>query len=142
MDKFLAMVKNEQIDLDYDLTLVHDANNHSLNIISESGETHVCIHYLPNGMLEITSKRIQIVADEQLKFSAPHVDIHADKNLKISSSGYISTSVSQDALIEVKGQQINKAHTQFIKSTHGNIEVRANDDVKIDGERIKLNSVE
>ena len=136
------MVKTKHINLDYDLTLVHDSDAHTLNIIGEKGETHVCIHYLPNGMLEISSKRIQIVAEEQLKFSAPHVDIHADKNLTLSSNGYMSTSIGQDALVEVKGQHIHKAHTQLLKSTHGNVEVRANDDVKIDGERIKLNSVE
>jgi phage gp45-like len=142
MDKIIAMVKNEHISLDYDLTLIHDTNAHTINIINDTGETHVCIHYLPNGMLEITSKRIQIVAEEQLKLAAPHIDIHADKNLRIHSNGYMSTSVAQDALVDIKGQHVHKAHTQQLKSTHGNVEVRANDDVKIDGERIKLNSVE
>lgn len=83
-----------------------------------------------------------------LTAQGPAVEIDA-ASLSIASRGDLRleaermTLASRGALtLEAQGELVLQGHSQHLVSTHGDIHVEANDDVRVDGERIRLNAPE
>ncbi|MFW5699112.1 MAG: hypothetical protein ACOCYN_04580 [Planctomycetota bacterium] len=81
--------------------------------------------------VELRARHLALRADERIDIAAPQVAIHAEDDLQLASGGA--------AGLEVAGPLRVEGHTTELRSRRGDVAIHANDDVRIDGERIKLN---
>lgn len=77
--------------------------------------------------LELDGAGLDLRCAGPLRMSAAQVAIHAEQTLALSSGG--------DATIDVAGTLTSAARAQEILAERGDVRIRANDDVRIDGER-------
>ncbi len=74
--------------------------------------------------VEITAASLSVRADD--------LALEAKKDLALRAGGGI--------LLEAQGALVSRALEQHIEATRGDILVEANDDVRLEGERVRLNS--
>ena len=74
---------------------------------------------------------LMIQAAGALAIDAERVAIHGREGLALTTNG--------DAQIRVAGELRTQARAQYLTAELGNVAIRANDDVKLDGERIRMN---
>lgn len=67
-----------------------------------------------------------------ITLDAERIALKGSKEVTIQSGG--------EARIEAAGAMTLEGRSQLLRSTRGNVHVKANDDVQIDGERVRLNS--
>ena len=89
--------------------------------------------------LNIEAENISIIAKNKLHLSGEEVNISSQKQLSLKSEGSFNQYVKGDKTIETQGANIETAKTQCIKASLGDIKLKANDDIKLNGERVKLN---
>ena len=82
--------------------------------------------------VELTSVALSIAAKGEVSVACERFAIVAEKSVSIVSGGDVKTRA--EGMIESEG------HAQRLRSRRGNIELDANDDVTLDGERIRLNA--
>ncbi len=122
----VALVANQQ------LMIERKPGRDTLNLISSDGQISLSIHVTPDGpVVQVKGASLAIQAEGCLTIDAETVDIHARERMALSSGG--------DVLIQAKGDLHSTARTQNITAELGDANVKANDDVKLDGERIRMN---
>ena len=89
--------------------------------------------------LNIEAENISIAAKNKLHLSAEEVNISSQKQLFVKSEGSFNQYVRGNKTIETQGENYETAKTQCIKASLGDIKLTANDDIKLNGERVKLN---
>lgn len=102
-----------------------------LTLLSPSGETAFSIRITPSGPVLKFETGLRIEAAGNIEFSA--------KRLKLSGAEGVDIRSGADASIEVAGDLNTTARIQNIKASLGNVNVKANDDVRLTGERVRLN---
>lgn len=85
-------------------------------------------------LLQLSSAILNIEATQKLSLSADEVDIHAVKQLNLRSDGAMSETIAGDKSSTAEAYD----HTARL----GDFQVKANDDIKLNGERVKLNCEE
>jgi len=89
--------------------------------------------------LHIDSENISINALKNITLSAENINIESKKNTFIKSEGDFQQYVKGNKTSETQGNSIDTAKTQHIKAFLGDVKLKANDDIKLNGERVKLN---
>ncbi|MDO6597316.1 hypothetical protein Q4512_10365 [Oceanihabitans sp. 2_MG-2023] len=89
--------------------------------------------------LNIEAENINIKASKKLQLSAENIDIKSKKELFLKSEGNFNQFVKGNKTIKTQGENIETAKTQYIKAYLGDVKLKANDDIKLNGERVKLN---
>ena len=103
-----------------------------LKILSADGRLTLSIRVTPSGpVLHVEGAGLMIQADGDLAVSAGRVAIHARDGLALSTGG--------DAHIHAVGNLHTSGRMQTITADLGNVNVKANDDVKLNGERVLVN---
>ena len=90
--------------------------------------------------LMIAAENISITAEKKLNLSANEVKILSSKNMMIESKGSFKRYVKGEVELITEELQINQAKIQIIKARLGDVKLLANDDVRLNGERVLLNS--
>lgn len=85
-------------------------------------------------LLQMNSAVLNISAEQKLSLSAEEVDIHAKKQLNLRSDGEMTEAIAGDKSSTAEAYD----HTARL----GDFQVKANDDIKLNGERVKLNCEE
>jgi uncharacterized protein (DUF2345 family) len=122
------------LDLKGDQHLVIDQGPQEdrLMITGADGRVSLTITITDSGpVLHLEGPGLMIKTDGDLAINARSLAIHGRDGIALSSGG--------DAHICVAGDLTTKARIQNITAEFGNVNVQANDDVKIDGERILMN---
>lgn len=120
--------------------LTIDDQNGELRLKNKNNELQLTILIRSDGLVvNVNATQLNVNATEQLTLSSKKINIEAAEQLNLSSSGNFVQQVDKDALTEVGGANKSIALVQKITATLGNIELKANDDVKLDGERVRLN---
>lgn len=122
------------VDLRGDQQLVIDQGlkEDRLIITSANGKVSITITITDSGpVLHLEGAGLMIRADGDLAINARSLAIHGRDGIALTSDG--------DAHICVQGDLTTRARIQNITAELGNVNVQANDDVKIDGERILMN---
>jgi len=134
-NRALTKATNTQIvDLVAEQKLVIEYHHLSnvLNIIASDGMVSLSIHITKEGpVLKIGGGVLTIQAEGNLAIDAERVAIHSRKGMALTTGGNLH--------IEAAGDLHSKARGQTITADLGNVDIKANDDVKLDGERIRLN---
>lgn len=96
-----------------------------LELLTPDGPLCLTIHLAKDGpRVEIHCAELHLRADKRLRLEGEHVEVHARSSLELRSGGAVTST----------------AFEHHIESTHGEIRLTANDDVAVEGERIRLNS--
>lgn len=122
----------------FQLLLNHDGS--SVHILNENGY-NVQIVLSEKGLsLQTNADNLHVQAGNELRLSAAKITLDAQKEINLKSKGNIITSAAKNTLQESKLIHKNVAEEQKMIATLGNVEIKASDDVKVDGERVLLNS--
>lgn len=99
--------------------------------IESSGATVLSIRVTTEGAELIFEDGLKMRAEGKLTLDGDQVTIRAREELRLESAG--------EAHIQIEGDLYTEARVQNIKATLGNVNLKANDDVKLRAERILLN---
>jgi hypothetical protein len=103
-----------------------------LKILSEKGQVTLSIAITPAGpVLRFEGSGLMIQTTGELAIDAGTIAIHGREGVFISSG--------KDGQICVDGDLSMQAASHNIAAELGNVNIHANDDVKLDGERIRMN---
>jgi uncharacterized protein (DUF2345 family) len=122
----LQLVANQQ------LVIEEVGGRNLIHLRNSEGRTSLTIEVTSSGpVLRFDGPGLTIESTGALALSAETIALHARDGLSLSSGG--------DASIHVKGDLETSARVQKIRAALGNVELEANDDVRVVGERILLN---
>jgi hypothetical protein len=113
------------------LQLSVEGNDTILNV-NAAGKTMVSIRITSEGAELIFEDGIQLRTQGNLTLDGDRVTFHAREELRLESEGEVS--------ICAQGDLNTEGRIQNIRAKLGNVNVKANDDVKLRAERILLNS--
>jgi hypothetical protein len=117
----------------HSLEISRSATDNVLRIVSPDGRTGVTVTVTAQGItLSITGGDLTLQTSGALAIDAERVALHGRNGVAITSGGDLS--------LQVAGDIHSEARIQNIKARLGNVNIKANDDVKLTGERIKLNA--
>jgi len=122
----LAILQNEEADV----VQVRNAQGIPLFTIevSEQGTN-----------LIVSAENIQVNAKKDLSFTAENVSIKSRNETKMECGGNLIHKIMGNATTSIEGDNVQEAKTQLVKANLGDVKIKANDDVKLNGERVKLN---
>lgn len=83
-------------------------------------------------LVELSSVALSIKAQSEIRLDCERLEINAQKQLELRSGDRLS--------LYAEGDLRSEAFSQRIIARRGDVAVKANDDVMLDGERIRLNS--
>ncbi len=117
-----------------------NATRSELRLVDESKNVLLTIQMSPSGLiLNLNAFQLNFNALDKIAFSAREISMEARENMTLKTGGDLSQVVQGNSETHVDGDSIQTARIQKITAELGNVEIKANDDVKIDGERVKLN---
>jgi hypothetical protein len=103
-----------------------------LQIVGPKGRPMVTIRICEEGVsVELASGPVVLNVDGDLKIEAGRLQLHARDRLSLTSGG--------DAEIVVEETLSTTASRQTVTATRGDVHLVANDDVRLDGERVRMN---
>ncbi len=106
-----------------------------LDVKAPDGRVCLSIQMTPEGpRVEIAAAALAVTAAGTLSLAADTLRLDARRDLAITTGG--------DVNIEAAGALVTRAVEQRIEATLGDVRIGANDDVRVDGERVLLNSPE
>ena len=103
-----------------------------LTIVGAGGGAALSIHVTERGAeLEIGGGDLTLRTRGELSIDARKVSLHGREGVALTTGG--------DMAIHAEGDMRSSARAHEITADLGDVDVRANDDVKLDGERIRMN---
>ena len=103
-----------------------------LRLIDASGVISLKIRLSPDGpVIEIGGGSVALKMEGDLAIGARRLLLHGSEGVEISSGADVSIAAAENIA--------SRAKRQDLTATLGDVRVYANDDVKIDGERIRMN---
>ena len=137
----MIVEKEQRLSLAGGQTLVLTRSGHSigplpaedlLQIIGPQGRPSVIIRVGEHGTsVELAGGPVVLSVDGDLRIEADRLQLHARDRLSLSS-GHDAELVVEESLTTI-------AKRQSVTSTRGDVRILANDDVRLDGERIRMN---
>lgn len=103
-----------------------------IELLNPDGHVTLSIHVTKRGpILRFDIPSLTIQASEELSLEANHLSIHGHEGLSLTTGG--------DLDIEASGDMKSRARIQNIEAALGNVNIEANDHVRLNGVLIKLN---
>ena len=90
-------------------------------------------------VLRFESAEIELAATRKVSVTCERFDVIASEGASLTTAGDLVEKIGGDATREVGGTAKIDAEDVSLAARHGNVDVRANDDVDVRGERIRLN---
>ncbi|WP_394851108.1 hypothetical protein [Pendulispora rubella] len=116
---------------DFSLTIERKEEGSIIRLSDATGREPLRIALGPDGPVLFLGSGLSIAVAGDLSFAANRIAMHAKDGVAISTGG--------DATIRCEGDLVTDAREQRIHARLGEVRVEANDDVRLLGERIKLN---
>jgi hypothetical protein len=113
------------------LLVERGAQNDFVTLVAPTGQVTLSIRITPAGPILQCQGGLKVEATGPLELAGRSVAIRGLEGVTIESGG--------DAQIDVAGDLSTTARIQHIQARLGNVNVKANDDVRLRGERIRLN---
>ena len=121
-------------------TLLIDREKGELTLLGKTQNIQLVISMTDDSLVvNLNARQLNINASEELNFSAKKINIEAEEQLNIRSGGDLIQRVGNNQVTEVKGVNKTVAQIQKMVASLGNVEIKANDDVRLDGERVLFN---
>jgi hypothetical protein len=124
---------------DLSLALAHDQtllverlqDSDVLRLVGRDGQVCLAVHLTAAGPVLRFEGNLMLEASGNLALSAGRIALHGRDGIALSTDG--------DAHIHAAGDLHSSARAQIITAQLGNVNIKANDDVKLNGERVKMN---
>lgn len=113
------------------LLVERDADGSTVRFLGSDGRVTLSVQVTEAGPVLCFEGGLEVRASGALDFEAESVAIRGRDGVRIESGG--------DAWIRVDGDLNTEGREQNLRARLGNVNVKANDDVKLRGERIRLN---
>ena len=112
-----------------------------VRIVAPNGMLCLKIHMEQDGpRIEVAGQDLRVRAEGDLHFDCARFEVNASSDVSLSSGGDITQKARGDLNLTAQGDLKSAAFAQEIRATRGDVHVVANDDIRIDGERVRLNS--
>jgi hypothetical protein len=105
--------------------------SHVLTLVGPSGVQALSIELTAQGPRLRMEAGLSLAFSGELSIDAKRVAIHGREGIALTSGA--------DAKIAASGELATSARAQSITAELGDVRVKANDDVRLDGERIRMN---
>jgi hypothetical protein len=110
-----------------------DDGPEELRLVAPNGRLVLTIVLAPEGpRVEVDAASLHVRASERVRFDADRIELAAREGIELVSGGEIRHRAA--------GTITSEAFEHHVEATHGEIRLHANDDVALEGERIRLNS--
>lgn len=104
-----------------------------LQLVDPRGVAHLEISIGPEGIrLLVRGAGLSLTTTGALAIEADTLSLHGKNGISLTTDG--------DARVEAGGRIESSGRSQHIRAARGDVRIHANDDVKIEGERILLGS--
>lgn len=125
----------------YSIESSESARQDVLSVKAPDGKIFIKITLTPAGpVVELQSASLSVAASGDLKLECQRLDISATEGVAIRSGGDLVQVARGDVRVAAGGVIDSEGHAQHLRARRGDIQVTANDDVALDGERVRLNS--
>jgi hypothetical protein len=115
----------------YRLTVERDEGGALVRLSEISGGEALRVTIGPDGPTLHFGQGLRVTVSGELAFTADRVAIHGREGVELRSG--------EDLVLECKRDLAMDAREHHIRARLGDVVVEANDDIKLDGERIRLN---
>jgi hypothetical protein len=130
-----AMHRTEVVDLELvgrqRLRVERGGADDRVTLVARDGQVTFSVRVTEHGPVLQFERGLTIEAADSLELAGRRVTIRGAEGVAIESGG--------DATLECAGDLTSTARIQNIRARLGNVNVKANDDVRVRGERIRLN---
>lgn len=121
-----------ELAADHVLTVERVEHSDVVRILAPDGAVGVTIHVGPDRIsLDLSRGSVELRASGSLTVDAERLTLRGRRGLVIESG--------ENARIAAARRLIATAEDHELEATIGDVGIRANDDVRIDGERIRMN---
>lgn len=123
------------VELDHGRSLVieSEAGAEVLTLHSPSGEVEIEIVVTPEGpRLRLSAVELSLVAKQRVTIDCQDLELRCARDMSVEVGG--------DQREIVAGAAHHEAHTTTVEARRGDLTLRANDDARVEGERVLLNS--
>lgn len=137
---------SEQVSLAHGRTLVLAAPAGSddarlLTIADAEGATELKIELRPDGPLVwVRATRLKVQVDGDIELGCQRFAVDARDGIRLTTDGDLSTSIAGDVECRAGGLAHWEGRDVRVRARRGEAQIEAHDDVRIDGERVLLNS--
>ncbi|WP_437588941.1 hypothetical protein [Sorangium sp. So ce1000] len=114
------------------LVVVRQPDGDVVRFLSPSGAVTLSVSLTEDGpVLRFEGASLVLQAAGSLAIEAEQLQIHGRAGVSLSTDG--------DLTLQAAGDLHSEARIQNVTATLGDVNVRANDDVKLSGERVRVN---
>lgn len=125
----------------YSLEMSQAAERDTLDLRGPDGPICVRIHLGGEGpQVEIFSHSLRVHTERKLSLDCEELDINARRDIAIRAGGDMTQLAQGSMRLRAEGAVDAEGFAVNVRAAFGDVAVVANDDVKLDGERIRLNS--
>lgn len=119
---------------------VDESGRDKFTIRSTTGEVELQICMTEKGpLLRFRAADVELEATRDVKVHCEEFHVKAEKNIVQESGGDLRQRIGGQADVKVRGRMTLAAREARLQAKRGNVQIEANDDVEVLGERIKLN---
>ena len=121
-------------------TVTIDQSKGELKLYNKNHGLQLSICIKDNDLvLDICTSKVNINAVDELNLTSKKINISASEQLNLKTPGNLIMEIGKDSLCEIAGTNKSIAQIQKITASLGNVEIKANDVVRLDGEKVLLN---
>ena len=111
-----------------------------VTIRGRGGEVELEVRMTANGpVLRFKAADLELAAAGEVKVECDRFHVRANKEILEETGGHLRQRVAGNASVMVRGQHSTKAGEARIEAKRGSVQIEANDNVQLVGERIKMN---
>ena len=109
------------------------ADSERLHIVAPDGRLCLTVALGKDGIqVQIDGAALSIESKGSVSLAADRIDLESRSDIRLRAGGDLS--------LEAAGTVHTRGFSQLIEATRGDVVVDANDDVRVEGERIRLNA--
>jgi uncharacterized protein (DUF2345 family) len=111
-----------------------------IEVVAPGGELCLSIRLDVGGpIVEVRAAALRVASQGDLSLDCDRFEVNARQDIALVSGGGIAQDAHGDVTIRADGEIATEAEGQQHHARRGNVDIRANDDVMLEGERVKLN---
>lgn len=111
-----------------------------LTVSAADGRVELSVRFTEAGpVLSFEAAGIRLESPGEVTVACERFRVEASDSVELRSAGSLEAIAEGDAVVRAEGAARIEGHAVEVCSRRGNVELKANDDVRLRGERIKLN---
>ena len=123
------------------VTLAQQGEEDQLIVTNPEGEIELSVRFTSTGpVLNFSSASIRMKTPGLIDMDCGQLKIRAKNGIDLKTEGNFEQQIEGQNIVRCQRGSIHEAGSVTLRAQKGDVRLKANDDVKIDGERVLLNS--